>query len=300
MNKTKISKYIWIYIFLFPGLLYFVYFHYVPMFGLHIAFKDYNVLYGYGGSKWVGLKHFQSLMKDPMFFRVFRNTLLICFYKILFGFSIPIVIALFLNEIRNLHFKRTMQSLIYIPHFISWPVIGGLTYALLSPEWGAIADIFRIFDIPKTNLLTNKDNFRSLLVITSLWKTMGWNTIVYLAALTTIDPQLYEAATVDGAGRMRKIISISFPGILPTIVILLLLRIGTVLDTGFDQIMSMANPLVMEVAEIFETYIYKVGIKQWQFSYTTALGLFRSIIGFVLIYGANLISRKVYKEGALW
>jgi len=301
MTFTKyVAKNKWIYIFLLPGIAYFLYFHYFPMYGLHIAFKDYNVLLGFAKSPWAGLKHFRVLFKDPMFYRIFRNTMLICLYKLLVGFPFPILISLFLNEIRLLAFKRTIQSIIYVPHFISWPVIGGITYALLSPQWGAIAGIFELLHIEPVNFLTSKEHFRGILVMTSLWKTFGWNTIVYLAALTMIDPELYEAAMIDGAGRFRRMWHVSVPGIMHVIVILLLLRVGTILDTGFDQVMSLANPMVLEVAEIFDTYTYKVGILEWRFSYTTAVGLFKSAIGLVLVVGANSISRKVYRQGAIW
>ncbi|RAV23448.1 sugar ABC transporter permease [Paenibacillus contaminans] len=275
-----------------PGLLFFVVFKYIPLAGSIIAFQDYNVFDGVFGSKFVGMKHFDNLFAYPEFYRVFKNTLLISFYQLLFGFPAPIALALLLNEVRKMMFKRTLQTVLYLPHFISWVIVGGLVINFLSPSTGLLNDVIKWFGGEPVFFMQEPDYFRSIIVISSIWKEVGWGTIIYLAAIAGINPDLYEAAEVDGAGKWRQTISITIPSILPTIMVMLLLRIGNILDLGFEQIYTLLNPLVTETGEVFDTYIYRVGLLGAQYSYTTAIGLFKSVIGFVLLIGANFISRR--------
>jgi putative aldouronate transport system permease protein len=306
-NKTKrksffsqIAKNKWYYIFLIPGITYFVIYHYLPMYGVTIAFRDYNLFRGMSGSPWVGLKHFRLLIGSSVFHRVFRNTVIISFYKLIFGFPVPIIVSLLLNELSSERFKRGIQSIIYIPHFISWAVLGGITYAILSPYHGALSIVFEAFDMKPINFLGSWKYFRGILVTTAIWKGFGWGTIVYLAALSSVDPALYESSKIDGAGRLQMMWHISLPSIRNVIVILFILRCGQIMNAGFIQVMSLYNPLVYEVAEIFDTYTFKVGIQQQRFSFTTAVGLFKSVIGLGMVLSANYLSRKFSEEGGLW
>ena len=291
-KKSYFARHWPIYSMIVPGLLFFVVFKYIPLAGSIIAFQDYNVFDGVFGSKFVGMKHFDNLFAYPEFYRVFKNTLLISFYQLLFGFPAPIALALLLNEVRKMVFKRTLQTVLYLPHFISWVIVGGLVINFLSPSTGLLNDVIKWFGGEPVFFMQEPDYFRSIIVISSIWKEVGWGTIIYLAAIAGINPDLYEAAEVDGAGKWRQTISITIPSILPTIMVMLLLRIGNILDLGFEQIYTLLNPLVTETGEVFDTYIYRVGLLGAQYSYTTAIGLFKSVIGFVLLIGANFISRR--------
>ncbi|WP_238177711.1 ABC transporter permease [Paenibacillus contaminans] len=291
-KKSYFARHWPIYSMIVPGLLFFVVFKYIPLAGSIIAFQDYNVFDGVFGSKFVGMKHFDNLFAYPEFYRVFKNTLLISFYQLLFGFPAPIALALLLNEVRKMMFKRTLQTVLYLPHFISWVIVGGLVINFLSPSTGLLNDVIKWFGGEPVFFMQEPDYFRSIIVISSIWKEVGWGTIIYLAAIAGINPDLYEAAEVDGAGKWRQTISITIPSILPTIMVMLLLRIGNILDLGFEQIYTLLNPLVTETGEVFDTYIYRVGLLGAQYSYTTAIGLFKSVIGFVLLIGANFISRR--------
>lgn len=282
-----------IYTMILPGVLYFIIFKYIPFGGSVIAFQDYNVFQGITGSKFVGLKHFENLFTYPEFYRILRNTLLISIYKLVFGFPAPIILALLLNEVKQMFFKRTIQTIIYLPHFLSWVIVGGLVINLLSPNYGVVNEIIKAMGKEPIFFMQEPSYFRTILVTSGIWKEVGWSTIIYLAALAGINPELYEAAEVDGAGRFRQAMSITLPSMLPTIVILLLLRIGDILDLGFEQVYMFLNPLVRETGEIIDTYIYTVGLMGSQFSYTTAIGLFKSVVGFVLIIGANQLSKKL-------
>ncbi|MDF2716413.1 MAG: ABC-type polysaccharide transport system, permease component [Paenibacillus sp.] len=275
-----------------PGLVFFVIFKYVPLAGSIIAFQDYNVFNGVFGSKWVGLKHFENLFMYPEFYVILKNTLVISLYQLAFGFPAPIVLALLLNEVRKMAFKRTVQTILYLPHFISWVVVGGLVINFLSPSTGLLNEVLDKLGMERIFFMQEPSYFRSIVVTSGIWKEVGWSTIIYLAALTGINPELYEAAEVDGAGKMRQVFSITIPSILPTIMILLLLQVGHILDLGFEQIYMLLNPLVREVGEVFDTYIYRVGLLGAQYSYTTAIGIFKSVVGFILIIGANMLSKK--------
>jgi putative aldouronate transport system permease protein len=294
---TTFKKYFWLYTMILPGLLYFLTFKYLPMWGMVIAFQDYIAFLGVAGSQWVGLKHFINFFNDPDFFMLFRNTILLALYNLFFFFPLPIMIALMLNELKNQVLKRWVQSLIYIPHFMSWVVISGIVYILLTPEAGIINELIVAMGGNKINFLASSGWFRTLIILEVIWRETGWGTIIFLAALAGVDPQLYEAAKMDGAGRMRQLWHITLPCIRSTIVILLILRLGNFMDSGFEQIFLMMNAMNREVAEVFDTYVYTYGIVQGQFSYSTAVGLFKSLIALLLVIGANYAAKKFGEEG---
>jgi len=275
-----------------PGLLFFIIFKYVPMYGIIIAFKDFRISRGVFASPWVGLKHFAAFFSSPDFSQVMINTILLSFYKLIIGFPVPILFAILLNELHNIYFKRTVQTIAYLPHFISWVVIGNLVLILLSPKTGLISSmITSIFGI-RVNLLMDPTYFRSVLVVSDIWKEMGWSAIVYLAALAGVDPTLYEAADIDGASRGRKMWSITLPSIATVIIIMLILRVGRILDAGFEQVLIMSNPLVNSVSEIIDTYVYKVGMLQGEYSYSTAVNLFKSVIGLIMVLFVNSLAKR--------
>lgn len=290
-KKSYILKNWQVYSMILPGVLFFIIFKYIPFSGSIIAFQDYDVFKGVTGSKFVGLKHFENLFTYPEFYKILKNTLIISIYRLIFSFPAPLILALLLNEVRKVAFKRTVQTLLYLPHFFSWVVVGGMVINFLSLS-GMVNDIVAAFGFERTIFVQEPSYFRSIIVTSGIWKEVGWGTIIYLAALSGINPEMYESAEVDGAGRLRQVISITIPSLLPTIMVLLLLQIGHILDLGFEQIYMFLNPLVREVGEIFDTYIYRVGLLGAQYSYTTAIGLFKSVVGFILIIGANYLSKK--------
>ncbi|MNW33413.1 putative multiple-sugar transport system permease YteP [compost metagenome] len=287
----------WLYLMLLPGLLYFLIFKYWPMYGVLIAFKDYQPFLGFWESPFVGLKHFERFFHDPNFVVLFRNTLVLAMLNILFFFPLPIVIALMLNELRHHLFKRTIQTLVYIPHFMSWVVVVGIAYIFLTTEGGIVNDLLVYFGWDKINFLASNDWFRTIVTAEVIWKETGWGTIIFLAALAGVDPQLYEAARMDGANRLRQLWHITLPAIRSTIIILLILRLGHFLDTGFEQIFLMLNAMNRDVGEVFDTYVYSVGISQGQYSFSTAVGLFKSLIGLVLVVVANHLAKRFGEEG---
>lgn len=293
------TRYWDLYLIMVPGILFFLVFRYAPMWGIVIAFQNYSVFAGIAGSEWVGFEHFRAMFLSNDFYVIFRNTLLISLYKIIWGFPAPIVIALLLNEIRLMAYKRTIQTMIYLPHFLSWVIIGGILFNVLSPTTGVINGVIQWLGFKPVLFLGDPAWFRSVLVISDIWKDAGWGAIIYLAALAGIDPQLYEAAIMDGANKWKQLWHITLPSILSTIVILFVLRLGNVLEVGFEQIFVLYNPLVYEVADVIETYVYRVGITQGQFSFSTAVGLFKSVVGMILVVAANRIAKKLGQEG-IW
>lgn len=291
-------KYRWLYAFMLPGLIYFVIFKYVPFWGLIMAFKNYQPHLGLMGSEWVGLAHFKRFFEMDEFWQLFRNTLLLGLYNTVIYFPITIVLALLLNEIRSEVYKRSIQTLIYVPHFLSWVVIAGITYVLLTTEGGLVNGMITgITGGAPVEFLTSSEWFRPLIVLQMIWKDAGWGTIIFLAALAGVNLQLYEAARMDGANRFQQLWHVTLPAIRSVIVILFILRLGSFLDLGFEQIFLMLNAINRDVGEVFDTYVYRVGLLQGQFSYSTAVGLFKSVVGLILVIGANKLAKKFGEEG---
>lgn len=287
----------YLYLLALPGILYFIIFKYVPMWGIVIAFQDYSPYQGVMNSPWVGFEHFIRFFANPDFLMLFRNTMAINLLNLIFFFPLPILLAVLLNEIRVSSYKKIVQSIIYLPHFLSWVIIVGITFLLLSTGDGVINKLLVSFGWEKIDFLTESHYFWGLLTVQSIWKDAGWGTIIFLAAIAGVDPQLYEAAKMDGASRIRQIWHVTLPAIRPVIVILLILRIGHMMDVGFEQVFLMMNGAVSEVADVFDTYVYRLGIKQGQFSFSTAVGLFKSIVGLLLVIGANRLAKKFGEEG---
>jgi putative aldouronate transport system permease protein len=280
-----------------PGILYFVIFKYVPMWGALIAFKNYQPFLGFFGSEWVGLMHFRDFFTNPDFFMLLRNTLILSFMNLVFFFPLPIILALLLNEIRHMYFKRIAQTFIYVPHFVSMVIVASITYTLLNTESGVINNMLLEFSGEKIHFLSATNWFRPLILIQIIWKETGWGTIIFLAALAGVDTELYEAATVDGANRFQQLIHITLPSITGIVIVMFILRTGSILDTGFEQIYLMANALNRSVAQVFDTYVYQLGINQGAFSYSTAVGLFKSVVGTVLVLTTNYVAKKLGHSG---
>lgn len=287
----------WLYVMLLPGVVYFLLFKYGPMYGLIIAFQNFQPAAGITGSEFVGMKHFARLFQEPMFFTLFRNTLLLGIYNILFFFPAPIALALLLNEIHRQRFKNAVQTLIYIPHFISWPVVVGLCYVLFTTEGGIVNEVIERLGGQELNILMSADAFRPTIIAQQIWKEVGWGTIIFLAALAGVNVELYESARMDGANRFHQMLYITLPAIKNTIIILLILRMGSFMDSGFEQIFLMVNPLNRQVGEVFDTYVYSVGLTGGQFSYSTAVGLFKSVVGLILVAAANRLAKWFGEEG---
>lgn len=288
-----------VYIMLIPVIAYYALFHYGPMYGAIIAFKKYDIALGIWNSPWVGFQHFKEFFEGFYFWRVVRNTVLISLYQLLFGFPAPILLALLLNELSKKWFKQLVQTISYMPHFISLVVVGGMITQFLSRE-GFITDIIVWFGGERTSLLAHSENFRTIFVSSGIWQQIGWGSIIYLAALSGINPEQYEAATVDGAGRLRKLWNITLPGIMPVIVILFILQIGHMMDVGFEKVILLYNPNTYETADVINSFVYRRGLGgSFEYSFTTAVGLFQSVINFALLISANYISRKL-NETSLW
>lgn len=293
----RLRKDKWVYLLLTPGLLYFIIFKYVPMWGVMLAFKNYQPFLGFWKSDWVGLEHFRFFFTNPEFFMLLRNTLLLSLYNLVFFFPAPIILALLLNEIKISLFKRTIQTLIYVPHFISLVIVASLTYVFLTTQGGLVNELLEKYTGGKIDFLASPDWFRPMIIIQTMWKECGFGTIIFLAALAGVDVEQYEAAITDGANRFRQMWHITLPSIRSTIVILLILRMGEVLDNGFEQIFLMRNPLNREVAEVFDTYVYLMGITQGAFSYSTAVGLFKAVVGVILVLGSNWLAKRFGQSG---
>jgi putative aldouronate transport system permease protein len=287
-----------LYLLAVPVVVYFLLFSYKPMYGALIAFKDFTPGRGFAGSPWVGFEHFIRFFESPHFYRLIRNTFLISFYNLIFGFPAPIILALLLNEVRHSLFKRSIQTITYLPHFISIIVIAGMLTDF-SMSTGLFNDIIAFFGGERSPLLQQPHLYRPIYVASDIWRGVGWGTIIYLSALSGVDPQLYEAAKIDGAGRIRQLFNVTLPSIAPTIVILLILRIGQLLSVGYEKTLLLYNPAIYETADIISTYTYRSGLLQHDWSYSTAVGLFNSGINFILLLIANRISRKV-SETSLW
>ncbi|MNH95746.1 putative multiple-sugar transport system permease YteP [compost metagenome] len=296
MKRWKVSDSLALWLIAIPGILYFIIFKYVPLLGNVIAFQDYSIFKGVFGSPFVGWKHFIFMFRYEEFINILKNTLLISFYQIIFGFPAPLLLALLLNEIRLVLFKRTVQTLLYLPHFLSWVIVGGIFINLLAFD-GIFNQLLKNLNLASIDLISDQRYFRSVVVFSAIWKEVGWGMIIYLAAISGINQHLYEAAVIDGANRWRLMWSVTLPSIIPAIVTLFLLRIGNLLDANVEQMLVLLNPLVRPVGEVIDTYVYRAGLQGAQFSFTTAIGLFKSIIGLVMIVGLNQVSKKTTGSG---
>lgn len=286
-----------LYLMILPGLLYFLIFKYAPMGGLVIAFQNYFPFLGIKGSQWVGLEHFRRFFSSGDFAMLMRNTLVLFGLNLVFAFPASIILAIALNEVRNTRFKKSVQTIVYLPHFISWVIVVSIFYVLLTTEGGAINNVIASRGGNKIPFLTDPRWFRPLYIIQEIWKGAGWGSIVYLASLTNVDQQLYEAADLDGASRIQMIWHVTLPSIRPTIITMLILKIGDVLELGFEHVYVMLNSLNRGVAEIFDTFVYTAGITNGQLSFSTAVGFFKSIVGLILVILANRLAKRVGEDG---
>ena len=304
-EKARLKKKKWaqikknnaLYLMLLPGILYFIVFKYIPMGGLVIAFQDYQPFLGIFGSPFVGMEHFVRLFTEDTFMMLMRNTLIMFLLNVTISFPFPIILALMLNEVTSTKLKKGIQTIIYLPHFMSWVIVVSIFYVLLTTEGGVINNLINHFGGESISFLTSKAWLRPMYIFQDLWKGAGWGTIVYLAAITNVDEQLYEAADMDGAGKIRKMWHITLPCIRPTIVTLLILKIGSILDMGFEHMFLLMNSMNREVAQIFDTYVYTAGIQNGQLSYSTAVGMFKGLVGLVLVVFANQMAKRVGEDG---
>ena len=296
VNDFKRNKYI--YLMLLPVMAYYIVFHYIPMYGAQIAFKDYIPSRGITGSPWIGFENFQDFFNGLYFWRLIRNTLAINVLDVIFGFPAPIILALLLNELTSERFKRTVQTITYMPHFISLVVVVGMVIDFLARD-GLINQLLATIGIPATPFMQQPEFYWGIYVASDIWQGIGWGSIIYLAAIASINPTLYEAAKVDGASRFRQILHVTLPGIMPTIIILLILRLGTMMTLGYEKAILLYNPLLYERADVISTYVYRQGILDANYSFSAAIGLFNSAINFALLIAANYMSRR-YSETALW
>ena len=287
------------YIMLIPGLLFFLVFCYGPMYGLIIAFQDYYPLKGVSGSAFVGLKHFKALFSDPFFLSVLKNTIIISLYKLLICFPAPIILCLALNEIKSMRFKKVAQSISYLPHFISWVVVSGIIIEFLSPSRGPINILLQNMGFDPVFFVAEPKCFRGVLVLSDLWKSIGWGSIVYLAAVTSVDPTLYEAAEMDGAGIIKKIIHVTLPALAPIITVMFIMESGKILNDSFEQVYNFLTPSTYAVGDVISTFVYRMGIQKMQYSFTTAVDLFKNGISFMLVILTNYIARRT-NDYALW
>jgi putative aldouronate transport system permease protein len=297
--KADIRKDWDLYLLLVPGIIFVLLFKYTPMYGIIIAFKDFNIFEGMAASPWVGMRNFEKLFSSEDFVNVFSNTLVISIMKIIFLFPLPILTALLMNELKGILFKRSIQTIVYLPHFLSWVIVSGLFIDLLSTNGGMINRILTGLGFHNVAFFMDNSVFRWVILTTAGWKETGWSTIVYLAAITTIDPSLYEAARMDGANKFKMMLYITIPGMVPIILLMFILRLGSMLDAGTDQILVMYNPTVYKVADVIGTYVYRSGLGQQDYSFSTAVGLFESVIAFILIISGNYLSRKYLQRG-IW
>lgn len=287
-----------LYLLMLPVLLFFIFFHYKPMYGALIAFQDYNPRKGIWGSDWVGFAQFIRFFQSPYFWRLLRNTIMLSVYGIIFGFPAPIILALLLNELKTKKFKKAVQSITYLPHFISLVVVTGIIKDF-TQSTGLINDIVVLLGGARSSLIQNPDLYRAIYIVSDIWQQVGWGSIIYLSALAGVDQQLYEAASIDGAGKWKQMIHVTLPGITPTIVIMLIMRMGQLLGTGYEKTILLYNEATYETADVIASYIYRVGILERNWSYSTAIGLFNSGINLLLLIITNKVSRKV-SETSLW
>lgn len=291
-DRTRLRALLSLYLLAAPTVILLFVFNYVPMYGIIIAFQDYSIYKGILGSDWVGFKHFSYFLTDDKFWSIMKNTLLINFYDIVFGFTAPILFALLANELYQKTFKKTMQTISYLPHFLSWVVVSGIFYQILSPSTGMVNAILGWFGIEPIFFMTEPGIFRGILVASDIWKNVGWSAILYFAVIAGIDGSLYEAAWMDGANRWKQAVHITIPHLMPMIVLLFLLKLAHIFGIGFERVFLMQNPLVYDVSDVISTYIYRTGVELSQYSFTTAINLAQSILGFILLVTSNRLSKK--------
>ncbi|TDG00981.1 sugar ABC transporter permease [Paenibacillus piri] len=287
----------YIYLMMLPGILFFIVFKFGPLWGLLLSFQNYSPFAGFWGSEWVGFKHFAEMFQSAQFYTMLRNTVLINLFNLIFYFPLPIVLSLMLNEVRHEFYKRIHQSIVYMPHFLSWVVVASVTFFVLSTDIGFVNKLLYTMGIKPIPFLSQPQFFWALLTAQNIWKDAGWGTIIFLAAIAGVDPARYEAAVIDGASRWRQIWHITLPAIRPTIIILFILRFGSMADVGFEQVLLMMNPLVNSVADVFDTYAYNQGILRGQTSVGVAVGMFKGIVGLCLVLSANYTVKKLGYEG---
>lgn len=296
--QQKLTARVWknrdYYLMLLPAVVYVIMFCYVPMYGLQIAFKNYKVSLGVAGSPWVGFRNFTDFFKSYYFGTLLKNTLILSLYALVVGFPIPIIVALVLNEMKG-KFKKVTQTVLYAPHFISMVVLVSILNSMLSPSQGVVNTILEMFGLERNYFMANPAYFRHLYVWSGVWQGMGWGAIIYLAALSGVDPTLHEAADIDGATRLQKILHINIPTILPTIIIMLILRMGQIISVGYEKVYLMQNSMNIETAEVISTYVYKRGILNSNYSFSAAVGLFNNVVNVIMVLVANWISKKVSK-----
>lgn len=288
-----------LYLMLVPFLLFYVLFVYKPMWGLQIAFKDYNIFKGMSGSDWVGFENFQTIFGNLYFFRILRNTLLISIYSLIFSFPMPIILALMLNEVRRRSFKGVIQTCTYLPYFISTVVVAGMITNFLAPSNGIVNIILDKIGMEKVYFLSKPEYFRTIFITQGIWQNTGYSSIVYIAALGSIDMELYDAAKVDGCGRWKQTLHVTLPGLMPTIVTMFIIAVGNILNVGYEKIILLYQPATYETADVISTYVYRLGIEQANYGVSTAMGLFNSVVGFIFVFAANKLSNKINGMG-LW
>lgn len=297
--KKSMRKHWQLYLLVLPPVLFFILFKYLPMANAVLAFKNYQVTKGIWGSPWVGTKYFDMLFNNPQFLTLIKNTLFLSLYQLAATFPIPIILALLLNEVRSLRFKKAVQLITYAPFFISTVVMVSIIMIFLAPRLGLLNVILNALGMESTNFLGDPNKFRSVYVWAEVWQTTGYSCVIYLAALAGVDPSLYEAAKVDGASRLQKIINVDIPGILPAAVIILILSVGNIMSLGFEKVYLLQNPLNLQSSEIISTYVYKIGLLNANYSFATAVGLFNSVINLILLVAVNAVSRRI-SENSLW
>lgn len=307
-KKAKLGTYLKrnydLYLMLLPTLIFVLIFDLAPMYGILLAFKDYNMFAAETpflsiiASEWVGFEHFTKLFGRSEFFDALRNTLIISFSKIIFVFPVPIAFAILLSEVRSIRYQKTLQTIVYLPHFLSWAVVAGIFVSLLSST-GLVNSLLVSLGFDKINFLMSNKLFRGILIISDMWKEFGWSSIIYFSAIAGLDQECYEAARVDGANRLQQIWYVTIPGLIPTIVLMLITKVGNIMDAGFSQVFAMYNPTVYETADIVGTYVYRIGLGKMDFSIGTAVGLFNSIIGMILVLSSNAAAKKM-TEKSIW
>ena len=291
----RMKKHLPFYLFLLLPLIQVIVFNYLPMYGIQIAFKDFKMRRGILGSEWVGFEHFQRMFSDKTFYRVLYNTLKISFLSLIVSFPLTIIFALMMNEVRHARFKRVSQTITYLPHFLSWVVVGSFVYQILSPSSGIVNALLVKWGIIESPIyfMIKKEYFVPIYLVVSVWKSLGWSIVIYLAAIAGIDTSLYEAASIDGAGRFKQVMHITLPAIMPTIATMLILSLGSLLNVGFDAIFNLYNEGTYEVADVISTYVYRRGMIDAKYDYTTAIGLFQNVASILLVLTGNMISRRL-------